>query len=109
MRARAALLHCCLLALAFPAIGYAQAPGAGSGTLGTRQESIEAPRPDLQESTRRMDPGGPGRPMNIRLQGEGIMLPQGADSQLIVAPPSQGAENAPKEATEARKPVPGDR
>lgn len=79
------------------------------------QAVIQAPpasageKADTGERRRRNDPGAPPPPLNIQLRGEGLKLPQGAESPLIITPPSGEAESAPAAPETASKPGAGTR
>lgn len=75
-----------------------QAPASGAGE-----------KADTGERRRRNDPGALPPPLNIQLRGEGLKLPQGAESPLIITPPSGEAESPSAAPETASKPGAGAR
>lgn len=92
------------------ALGAALLMGQASAQAPAGSAVIQAPpaaageKADTGERRRRNDPGAPPPPLNIQLRGEGLKLPQGAESPLIIVPPSGGAEKPPAAPETASKP-----
>ena len=89
----------CLRLLAVLASALLTAQSGAQAPAG--QAVIQAPpasageKADTGERRRRNDPGALPPPLNSQLRGEGLKLPQGAESPLIITPPSGEAGSPP--------------